>query len=211
MGAKGSTSPFLGFIFAGCQTIGRSDVIHQTLLFVLIVGPCHMPPATAVGALIRRKGFQFDGAFIGKGQRAAQIEGIVFPRAGILTLGTGRLKNRTILDGQVSTHNNSTSAIIGEIGELGFHGGIVGENEISANANRCAGINNIIIAAHCNQPAGTGDGNGAGGVRCIDGIEPIGVFMVANRRSALQLDIQITLRQSDKGDGIPSIACIELR
>ena len=127
MGAKGSTSPFLGFIFAGCQTIGRSDVIHQTLLFVLIIGPCHMPPTTGVGALIRRKGRQFNGAFIGKGQFTAQKEGIVLPRSGIritfnrtgiFALGAVRLKNRTILDGEVASHDDRSSTTDSEIGKL---------------------------------------------------------------------------------------------
>ena len=219
VGTKGTAAPYLSFVFAGCQTVGRGDVIHQTLLFVLIVGPCHMPPATAAGALIRLEGFQFDGAFIGKGQFTAQKEGIVLPRSGIritisrtgiLALGTGRFKNRTILDGQVTSHNDRSSAANGKISELGLHGGIVGENEISADNNRCTGISYVVIAAICNQFAGSGDGNGAGGVRCIDGIEIIGVTMITNRRGALQFDIQITLRQSDKGNGIPSITCIEL-
>lgn len=121
------------------------------------------------------------------------------------------LRTAPILDGEVASHDDRSSTTDSEIGKLRLHGGIIGENEISADNNRCTGINNIIIAAHCNQLAGTGDGNGAGGVCCIDGIKPIGVFMVTNRSGTLQLDIQITLRQSDKGDGIPSIACIELR
>ena len=121
------------------------------------------------------------------------------------------LKNRTILDGQVAAHNESTSAIGGKPGLLGFHSNIIGKYQVTINTNRRTGTKIIETAAFCNQFAGTGDGNGAGSIVCIDGVIALVVAVAANYSGTQQLDVQIALFQPDKGVDLPFIIGIEIR
>ena len=81
---------YSGFLLAGeLQSIGCGDIVILPGRDILVAGPCHIPPG--VFSFVRLKGFQLDGAFIFKGERTAQIEGIaLLPRIGVFNFSTGR-------------------------------------------------------------------------------------------------------------------------
>ena len=119
----------------------------------------------------------------------------------MFNFSTGRRELCAILDGEIAAYINAML-----LRHMVFaHGGKVGvilNDKVARNTNRCAGVAGVagIVSAAGKQRAGAGNSDGAICICCVNGINQISAFMVADLIGAQQLDVQIALRQIDKRD-----------